>query len=256
MTRPVPADGYPVVTDDRGCQSLYEHCRQLGDGHDYALLVTARRRARRAVPLEPYRDGEPLQPDPTMTLGWIADQPTISRDFAVLVAYWTMRFRGEGHKFAEMMATRSFPRLNTDATFNRGRCNGNQFADKPGLGDYYRGMAEAAGVATTGKHYCSGLADFPGDPTAWIADRHDVLRIAKAKGYRVRGDVEYDPGEREPMPDVAIAPDIVNEFVDEYMELDSGERRGDVEERLVGLLTGAVDPHPLRVQDPPAEELT
>jgi hypothetical protein len=73
-------------------------------------------------------------------------------------------------------------------------------------------------------------------------------------GYKVRGDVNNAPGEREPMPDIAIAPEIVNEFVDEYMALDSGERRGDVEERMTRLLTGADDPHPLLVQDPPPSE--
>jgi hypothetical protein len=237
---------FPVVTDDPGCQALYEHCRRIGDSHQAALLVAARRKARRLVPLRPFRDDE------TITFGWIVCEPPVSDDFETLVRYWAMRLDGQSHRFAEMMATRSFPAVKTDATFNRGRCNGNQFEDTPGLGDYYKGMAEAAGVSTTGKHYCSGLADFPGDPTAWISDRGDVLRIARAKGYRVSGDVNYDPGEREPMPDVAIAPDIVNEFVDDYMELDSGERRGDVEERATQLLTGAVDPHPLRVQDPPA----
>lgn len=167
--------------------------------------------------------------------------------------YQRMRIDGQSHKMAIMLASRSFPGVRTDATFNTGRCNGNQFADKPALGDHYRRIAEAAGVSTTGKHYCSGLADFPGDPTAWISDRGDVLRVAREKGYRVSGDVEYDPGEREPMPDVAIDPAIVENAVDIYMAEQPGERRADVEERFTELLSGAVDPNPLLVQDPPPD---
>jgi hypothetical protein len=71
--------------------------------------------------------------------------------------------------------------------------------------------------------------------------------VAREKGYRVSGAVEYDPGPREPMPDVTIADDIIENAIEGEMELNPGQRRADVEERLTQLLTGAVDPHPLRV---------
>jgi hypothetical protein len=164
-----------------------------------------------------------------------------------------MRIDGQSHKMAVMLATRSFPGVRTDATFNEGRCNGNQFEAHPALGDQYRRIADASGVSTTGKWYCSGLADFPGDPTAWVSDRGDVLRVARLKGYRVSGAVEYDPGPRDPMPDVPIADDILQDAIEGEMEDDPGQRREDVEERMFQLLTGAVDPNPLRVSDPPPE---
>ena len=97
---------------------------------------------------------------------------------------------------AEVLATRSFPGTRTDAEFMKGRYSGDQFAHAPWLGDYYRKVAEGHGVNPAGKYYCAGLADFPGDPTAWIDGRGDVERVAREKGYKVSGMVEYQPGER------------------------------------------------------------
>lgn len=208
---------------------------QAAEAFSVAALKIARQRRRH----RPYGDGD------TLIYGqFFADYPCVSRDLETQVRYWDMRLSGESHKMAELLAVGKFPAFKSDATFNAGRANGAQFETTPGLGDYYRGIAEAAGVSTTGRYYSAGLADFPGDPTAWVADRADVLRVAKDKGYKVSGDVEYDPGEREPMPDVAVAPEIVAEQVDAYMAKDPGERRADVEERITAVLTGAVNPSP------------
>jgi hypothetical protein len=249
--RVIEIDGapiYPVVSRAPRPQAAYRERRRLGDKHDVAYQIAAREEARRQLRSQPFEDGDYII---FGSPGSASDYP-ISRDFDVQVRYWQMRFRGQSHNLAEMLATRSFPGVKTDATFNHGRCNGNQFETHPALGDQYRRLADAAGVSTTGKFYSSGLADFPGDPTAWVSDRGDVLRVARLKGMRVRGDVEHDPGEREPMPDVPIAPEIVKGFVDDYMTQDTGERRADVEERFTRLLTGEVDDNPLLVQDPPA----
>jgi hypothetical protein len=159
-----------------------------------------------------------------------------------------MREAGESHNISEMLATQDFPGTRTDREFNQGRCNGNQFEKTPGLGDYYKARAEAAGVNTTGKTYLSGLASFPGDPTAWVSDRHDVLRVCREKGFKCSGAVDYTPPEAEPIPDVPIAEDIVEREVDAYMANDPGERRADVEERVTAMLTGSVDANPLLVE--------
>ena len=167
----------------------------------------------------------------------------ISTDPEIQGFYDKMRDAGETHTLAEMLAFRAFPGVRgLDADFNRGRCNGEQFAHCPALGDYYRGIAEAAGVSTTGRTYLRGLAEFPGDPAAWVGDTSDVLRVAREKGLRVEGAVDYTPPDRAPgAGDVAIAPDIVEARVDAYLAADPEARREDVRERAVEVLTGAVD---------------
>jgi hypothetical protein len=163
--------------------------------------------------------------------------------------YMAMRLDGESHNMAIVLASRQFPGVKTDSTFNEGRCNGNQFESNPARGDYYRRIAESAGVNVTGKTYLTSLAEFPGDPEAWISDRHDVLAVAERKGLRVEGAVNYTPPERAPLPDIEIAPDIIDREVDDIMAADPGQRRGDVAERVYELRTGRVDPNPLRVSD-------
>jgi hypothetical protein len=167
-----------------------------------------------------------------------------------LVRYLEMRLGGQSHKFAEMMATRSFPAIRTDSEYNKGRCNGNQFEAVPGLGNLLRKQAEAAGVSTTGKYYCHGLAEYPGDPEAWVGGRGDVLAVAKKKGMSVQGSVEYTHPERAPMADVEIADDLIQREVEQVMARDGGYRRGDVEENVRMLRSGAVDINGLLCREP------
>lgn len=155
--------------------------------------------------------------------------PLISQDPVIQARYIAMREAGESHSMAEILASRSFPGLRTDAIYNKNRCNGNQFEDQPWLGDYYRGLAEASGVNTTGKYYSRALADYPGDPTAWVSDRSDVLRVCREKGFRCTGMVDYEPPEIEaPMPDVQIAGELVEEEIERRLALAPGLSREDV----------------------------
>lgn len=166
--------------------------------------------------------------------------PRVSAHPEVQARYESMREGGESHRFAELIATRGFPGVRTDATFNAGRCNGNQFERTPGLGDHYRRLAERAGVSTTGKYYQHGLAEYPGDPEAWVSDRHDVLRVAREKGLQVHGAVEHTPPERATPGVVDIAPDLVARDVEAVLASEGG-RREDVEERVRAVRTGAID---------------
>lgn len=183
------------------------------------------------------------------------DYPQISSDPRVQVRYIKMRKAGESHSMAEMLATRSFPGVRTDSTFNEGRCNGNQFESHPGLGNHYQGIAAAAGVSTTGKTYLSSLADFPGDPKAWVSGRGDILRVCEERGYKCSGAVEYQPDSwaHEPQSDVTIGDDIIQNEVDDIMDMGEAEglRRSDVEEKVRELRSGAVDPNPLCLGDSP-----
>lgn len=164
--------------------------------------------------------------------------------------YCESRQNGCSRKLATLLATRSFPGVRTDSSFNSGRCNGNQFEHNPKVGDYYRRRAEAAGVSTTGKFYMAAIANEPGDPQAWVSDRHDVLRVAKERGYRVTGNVEYEPpgfGQAPPSPKIKIAPEIVKEAADLMMLADPDMRPEDATEKATELRSGAIDPHPPRV---------
>lgn len=162
--------------------------------------------------------------------------------------YVAMRLAGQSRGMASVLATRSFPGIKTDAIFNEGKFSGD--AGRVGPEEQWlRAQAEAAGVSTNGKWYCRGLADFPGDPTAWVGDRGDVLRIAEAKNMKVHGYVEHDAREVDPGDDVTIADDIIESEVRDVLDSHPGARAEDVREQVYALRSGAVDPNPLRVED-------
>lgn len=55
------------------------------------------------------------------------------------------------------------------------------------VGEHYRKVAEAAGVVTRGKQYISQLAEYPADPRAWVDNRGDMIRLAKAQNKSIDG---------------------------------------------------------------------
>ncbi len=126
------------------------------------------------------------------------------------------------------------PTLKTDTTFLAiaDNCNGKQFEKDPKAGDYYRRMAERAGVSTTGKIYMPGLAAFPGDPRAWVSDRGDVRRICEVNGWGCDGAVKVKAQQFEHKP-VAIAEDIVQEEVKKVLEQDPDAKVEDVREKVI-----------------------
>jgi hypothetical protein len=174
----------------------------------------------------------------------------VSSDFATQVRYFEMRLKGESHKMAEMLATRSFPGLRTDSVFNEGRFSGTTLEKCPAHMAWLKAQAEAAGISVNGKYYLAGLADFPGDPTAWVGDRGDVIRVCEAKGLTIKeGMVDYKAHEREPMPDVVIGDDIVEREVNRTLVENPGANRDDVRDAVYALRTGASDNNPLLVDD-------
>jgi hypothetical protein len=170
--------------------------------------------------------------------------PRISKDAKVQAAYAAMRRAGESHTLAEMLALKRFPGVKSDSVWNEGRCNGNQFEKCPALGDHYRRVAESEGVSIVGKTYLSGLADYPGDPRAWVSDRHDVLAIAKERNYTCRGYVEHEGHDVEPMPDVPIAPELVEREVAEILAADPGANRDAVTDTVIRKRTGQLAAEP------------
>lgn len=114
---------------------------------------------------------------------------------------------GESERFAEMIALQKAPYAKPDYVVHRL----NQ--DKPSpVDDYCRQVAESLGCSTTGKTYVSQLADFPGDPLAFVSDEHDIKRVCQLKGKSTEGLVDYTYDGPLPTPAPAVgapADDIV-----------------------------------------------
>ena len=138
------------------------------------------------------------QPDTsTESLPWdIARASKQVQDF-----YLQMVADGVTPRAAEMFALQQPPGLRgSDRAFMEGRLNNQQFDSMPR--DHAAKIlreAQAAGVSTSGKYYCSGIADGRGhrDPEAWVDGAGDVLRVAKARNLTVEGAVEH---KGTPMP--------------------------------------------------------
>lgn len=164
--------------------------------------------------------------------------------------YEAMIAAGESPRMAEVLASRSFPGVRTDSTFNRGRCNGNQFEKTPWLGDHYRSVAESHGVNVVGKQYLHQLADFPGDPRAWVSSRAEVEKVCLERGYSCQGAVDVKPratGE-DPTPSYTVAPDLIQREVAGIMEDHPGADAREVEEHVREVREGRIDNNELKVR--------
>lgn len=89
--------------------------------------------------------------------------------------------RGEGGKLREMLATGQVPAGMTDSVFLEGVTDNSQQQRLGKFAEQFKAQALAAGVDPKGKLYASGLASFPGDPTAWVSNRADVARVCGEK---------------------------------------------------------------------------
>lgn len=136
--------------------------------------------------------------------------------------YIKCRDEGTGHKLAMMFATQQTPYIKSDCTFLHGHCNGNQFEKNPEQGDFIQSVAKEEGVDTTGAVYMGGLAEYPGDPRAWVRSRDDVRRICTERGWDCDGSVTVRAAHKDHAPGPAVADDIVDAEVHK-MILDSPE---------------------------------
>lgn len=133
--------------------------------------------------------------------------------------------KGGGHRLAEMLALGVPPGANTDREFLEGRENGRQFQDAPGLGDFYRRVAEGQGQSVKGKVYLSGLAAYPGDPRAWVSGRGDAQRVLEERGWGAEGAVNTKVTRVAETTGGGIAKDIVDAEVASMREaLPPGEK--------------------------------
>jgi len=157
--------------------------------------------------------------------GLMANLPPLHRGAEAYAWYVAMRLDGTPHKMAEMFALQQPPGSKSDREFLEGHCNGSQFDGQEYIGDFYAAEAKKAGVSIKGKVYVNGLAQYPGDPRAWVSDRSDVLRVARENGMTVSGAVDYKPDSRladlaMAKPDTRVADDLVHSAMMDRMEAD------------------------------------
>ena len=149
-------------------------------------------------------------------------------------------------RFDAMVAAGVPPAARTDREFLEGTANGRQFEKNPAAGDFYKKEAEKRGGSTKGRRYLSQLARFPGDPEAWVSDRHDVQKVLEGRGWGCDGSVKTPLVEKEPItkPRVDVADDVINEVVATELEGQTVTKkeyvkaRAKVKERLKGKKRG------------------
>jgi hypothetical protein len=165
--------------------------------------------------------------------------PVISEIEEIQSAYVVMRKAGESHNIAEILAMRITPGLRgTERMFFEGHCNGNQFAMDSNAGKKFKRAAKRAGVDTTGAVYVGGLADYPGDPKAWVKDTSDIKRVLKERNWSARGAVNHKAHDEALTGFVPIADDIVDRETAKEIAIDPGKKakikqvREEVKDRL------------------------
>ena len=99
-------------------------------------------------------------------------------------------------QFAEMVTLQQPPVYKgSDRAFMEGRLTEGGDTLIPSQRAIAEREARAAGINTSGRYYCGGVADRRQyrDPEAWIGSRDDMLSVAKRRKRELRGQVNYTP---------------------------------------------------------------
>lgn len=147
---------------------------------------------------------------------------------------------------AVMFATGQGPRLVTDDTFFAGWQTGGgaQFgnANRP-TREGYLGEAKRAGVSTNGKVYMHGLADYPGDPRAWVSTRGEIVKRLEERGWGCERLGVKARTDLPPPPEVRLADDIVDEFVERKIATEGIDRKRLTPDRLAEMREQVTNTH-------------
>lgn len=150
---------------------------------------------------------------------WV-DEMTASQ----LEAYQRFCDRGKA-RFDEMVAAKKPPQIKSSNTFvAMGKTGGDQFGD--GTREFYLGSAREAGVSTDGKVYDGRLAEFPGDPRAWITSTDDTRAIMEERGWGCEGDVKVAGRIPDKIPTPGLDPELVNDLIEDRLVEKFGEDLG------------------------------
>lgn len=162
----------------------------------------------------------------------MANYPVVSDDPEIQAHYEHCRSQGTSHMLAEMFAFSQPPGSDTDTDFMRGSENGRQFQGKPEIGNEYRRVAESLGGQTKGKKYLSSLAEFPGDPRAWVDSKGEIRKVCEERGWGCNGRVNVKVrNDVAPPEHVAIGEDILREEV--AREVEAGTRPREAKEKVL-----------------------
>jgi hypothetical protein len=140
------------------------------------------------------------------------DFPIISERKDVQAEYERMRLAGESHNTAEMLAFAKPPGVTgTDQAFLEGNCNGNQFEGQEAVGNAYAEDLVAAGGSPKGKVYMHGLAEYPGDPRAWVSGRDEAKKVVEERGWGCHGSVNVAMREKAQPTGGGVSDSLVDE---------------------------------------------
>lgn len=139
---------------------------------------------------------------------------------SVQARFLEMLADGVSPRMAEMFALRAAPRVMTDSVYFASQGSLDKQFDKAPCGQLDSLIAAAASHGfKPGIHdvYDSGLADFFGDPKAFVpptGGRNHIRRICEERGVSNYGPVQVRAPERENPPEMTrLAPDLAEEIV-------------------------------------------
>lgn len=175
----------------------------------------------------------------------VADYPVVSSNPVIQQRYVEMRRDGQSHNLAEMLAFQKPPRANDDTTWLAGQSSdiGGAFLDDAPeiVQRAYTEPAKAAGVNIKGSVYVPGLARHPGDPEAWVKNASEIKSRVEKRGWGCEGVVNVKPDtSAEPIPDVGIAPDLVERRAHQMIEKNPDLKMGP---ELLAEARDAIKPH-------------
>ena len=152
----------------------------------------------------------------------------------VVAMYERLLSEGYGEKWAAMCSLQQPPGTRgTDRAVMQGRLAGEWLNQLPrDHADRITREARAAGISTSGRYYCSGLADKRGhrDPDAWIDSAADIKRVAEKRNLTVHGIVEHQRRETPPTPSKPLSERLIRQFVKEESKLNPGKSKAELRE--------------------------
>jgi hypothetical protein len=193
----------------------------------------------------PHVSLHPYQGEVRATCAWVCDD--CLGDVPKGLTHHYLRSRlvlKNSHNMALMFVTGQAPRLKTNTTWLSGfGDNGKQFEGQEYAADEYRRHALAHGVDPKGKVYISQLAEYPGDPNAWVSDRDEVFKKAELKGWGAEGEGrKLEAADRPPPAEIPLAPEIVEErLIDHFM--DHPDPRGVTEKDIADAREAIIEKH-------------
>lgn len=141
----------------------------------------------------------------------IGKQPVWTQDF-----YRYLIDKGSSPVMAHMLALQQAPMMReSDRSFNESQRR--TMNEMPPINrDKIVGLAEGAGVHTSGKYYVGGLGRYT-DPAAWVSTSDDVKDVLKARNLNSRGLVSHTATERE-FKKVKMGDDVMDGYLHRYAQ--------------------------------------